>query len=304
MLTLQHRPTLDPIQIEVNPNNVTVDLLRTDRVHEHVSGNKWYKLKYNLAKAKEEGFDTLLTFGGAFSNHIYATAVAAKESGFRSIGVIRGEEVLPLNHTLRFAAYNGMDLHYVSREQYRNRHASGFMESLKEKYGNFYLVPEGGTNHSAIRGAEEILDEKLIKKYDYFVCAVGTGGTLAGIISKLDGRGEVIGVSSLKGDFLQKDVKNWLKLVKKEDLKNWSITYNYHFGGYAKHKRELIAFINNFKIDQGIALDPIYTGKMMYGVMDMAANERFKPNSKVLAIHTGGLQGIEGFNKRFGGLIR
>lgn len=304
MLVLQNKPTLDPIQLEVNPNNITVDLLRIDKVHAHVSGNKWFKLKYNLAKAKEEGFDTILTFGGTYSNHIYAMAVAAKESGFKSIGIIRGEEVLPLNHTLRFASYNGMDLHYVSRDQYRHKNDPEFMEALREQFGNFYLVPEGGSNYSAIRGAEEILEEKLIKPYDYFVCAVGTGGTMAGIVSKLNDRKEVIGVSSLKGDFLEKEVKNWLRLVKKEHLNNWSITYNYHFGGYAKHKRELIAFINNFKIEQGIALDPIYTGKMMYGVMDMAANERFKPNNKVLAIHTGGLQGIEGFNKRFGNLIR
>lgn len=304
MLVQQNKPSLDPIHIEINPNNVKVDLLRIDKVHEHVSGNKWFKLKYNLAKAKEEGYDTLLTFGGAYSNHIYATAVAAKEAGFKSIGIIRGEETLPLNPTLRFAVFMGMDLLYVSREQYRNKQDPEFIEKLKEKFGKFYLVPEGGSNHSAIRGAEEILDEKLVDKYDYVVSAVGTGGTLAGLISKLNGKSFVVGISSLKGDFLHDEVRRYLKLVKKDHLTNWDISYNYHFGGYAKHKRELIAFINNFKIEQGVALDPIYTGKMMYGVMDMAANERFKPDSKVLAIHTGGLQGIEGFNKRFGGLIR
>jgi len=303
MLTKQHKPTLDSIKLEINPHNVIVDMLRIDKVHEQVSGNKWFKLKYNLMKAKEERCATLLTFGGAFSNHIYATAVAAKELGFKSIGIIRGEESLPLNPTLRYATLIGMELHYVSRENYREKTSLAFIDNLKSKYGEFYLIPEGGTNQAAIRGAEEILDGMLTNSYDYIVSAVGTGGTLAGIISKLNGKSQVIGVSSLKGDFLLAEVKNWLKLVKKEDLKNWAISANYHFGGYAKHTRELISFINNFKIEQGIPLDPIYTGKMMYGIMDMAANEKFAPNSKVLAIHTGGLQGIEGFNKRFGKLI-
>ncbi len=303
MLIQQQKPTLDSIKLEVNPNNITVDMLRIDKVHKHVSGNKWYKLKYNLIKAKEEGFTTLLTFGGAFSNHIHATAVAAKEAGFKSIGIIRGEETLPLNPTLRLASFIGMELHYVSRSLYRTKTEPTFVDELKQKYGDFYLLPEGGTNQVAIRGAEEILEGHLVNSYDYVVSAVGTGGTLTGLISKLNGKSEIIGVSSLKGDFLDGEVHNLLKLVNKELLKNWRISFDYHFGGYAKHSRELIAFINNFKIEQGIRLDPIYTGKMMYGVADMAANRKFKENSKVLAIHTGGLQGIDGFNKRFGKLI-
>lgn len=303
MLVIQQKPTLDQIKIEVNPNNVSVDLLRIDKVHKYVSGNKWFKLKYNLLKAKEEGHTTLLTFGGAFSNHIHATAVAANEAGFKSIGIIRGEETLPLNPTLRQASFMGMELHYVSRSEYRKKTEAPFIKDLEDKFGNFYLVPEGGTNQMAIRGAEEILEGHLTESYDYVVSAVGTGGTLAGLISKLNGKAEVIGVSSLKGNFLGAEVHSLLKLVNKELLKNWRISYNYHFGGYAKHTRELVAFINNFKMEQGIPLDPIYTGKMMYGVADMAANLKFKENSKVLAIHTGGLQGIDGFNKRFGKLI-
>ncbi len=303
MLTQQQKPTLDTIKLEVNPHNISVDLLRIDKVHKDVSGNKWYKLKYNLLKAKEEGYATLLTFGGAFSNHIHATAVAANEAGFKSIGIIRGEETLPLNPTLRLASFKGMELHYVSRSEYRTKTEPAFINKLKADFGHFYLVPEGGTNQMAIRGAEEILDNKLCNSYDYIVSAVGTGGTLAGLISKLNGKAKVIGVSSLKGDFLEAEIRNWLKLVNKETLTNWRISYDYHFGGYAKHTRELIAFINNIKIEQGISLDPIYTGKMMYGIMDMAANQKFEPNSKVLAIHTGGLQGIEGFNRRFGNLI-
>ncbi len=303
MLIQQQKPTLDPINLEVNPNNISVDLLRIDKVHAYVSGNKWFKLKYNLLKAKEEGYTTLLTFGGAFSNHIHATAVAAKEAGFKSIGIIRGEETLPLNPTLRMASFYGMKLHYVSRREYRTKTEPEFINKLKGNFGNFYLVPEGGTNQMAIRGAEEILEGHLINSYDYVVSAVGTGGTLTGLISKLNGKAEIIGISSLKGNFLKEEVYNLLKLVNKEYLKNWQVSYNYHFGGYAKYSRELITFINNFKIEQGIPLDPIYTGKMMYGIADMAANRKFKENSKVLAIHTGGLQGIEGFNKRFGNLI-
>jgi len=303
MLVPQQKPTLDPIDLEVNPHNIAVDLLRIDKIHKHVSGNKWFKLKYNLLKAKEEGHTTLLTFGGAFSNHIHATAVAAKETGFKSIGIIRGEETLPLNPTLRLAAFIGMELHYISRSLYRTKTEPEFLNELKQKHGNFYMIPEGGTNQLAVRGAEEILEGHLTTSYDYVVSAVGTGGTLAGLISKLNGSADVVGISSLKGDFLDTEVHQLLKLVNKELIKNWKISYDYHFGGYAKHSRELIAFINNFKIEQGIALDPIYTGKMMYGIADMAANRKFKENSKVLAIHTGGLQGIDGFNNRFGKLI-
>lgn len=303
MLQIQHKPTVSTVKLEVNPNNISVDLLRIDKVHDYISGNKWYKLKYNLAKAKEEGHSTLLTFGGAYSNHILATAVAAKEAGFKSIGIIRGEEVVPHNPTLRSAKLMGMQLDFVTRSVYRTKTEPEFIKSLKAKYDNFYLIPEGGTNQMAIRGAEEILDGSLATDYEYYLCAVGTGGTLTGLISKLNGKAKAIGLSSLKGDFLVPEVRNLLKLVNKGELNNWGISYDYHFGGYAKHTRELIAFINNIKLEQGIALDPIYTGKMMYGIMDMAANQKFKENSKVLAIHTGGLQGIDGFNKRFGKLL-
>ncbi len=303
MLIQQQLPTIDPIKLEVNTNSVIVDMLRIDKVHSQVSGNKWYKLKYNLLKAKEEGHHTLLTFGGAFSNHIIATAAAAKEAGFKSIGIIRGEETLPLNPTLRLASFMGMDLHYVSRSEYREKTSTEFISTLEHKLGYFYHIPEGGTNQIAIRGAEEILTDKLIKKYNYIVSAVGTGGTLTGLISKAEGQSEVIGISSLKADFLRVEIKKWLASIQKEHLTKWSVSGKYHFGGYAKHTRELIAFINNFKIENGISLDPIYTGKMMYGIMDMVANRKFTENSKVLAIHTGGLQGIEGFNRRFGKLI-
>ncbi len=303
MLTQQQKPTLDPITLEVNPNNVSVDMLRIDKIHDYVSGNKWYKLNYNLLKAKEEGHSTLLTFGGAYSNHIYATAVAAKEAGFKSIGIIRGEETLPLNPTLRLASFMEMELQYISRESYKCKTEPEFINELTAKYGSFYLIPEGGTNAIAIRGAEEIISHKLVDTYDYIISAVGTGGTLTGLISKANDKAEVIGISSLKGDFLTKEVKNWLAIVNKEYLTKWEVLDNYHFGGYAKYTRALITFINNFKMENGIPLDPIYTGKMMYAIMDMVANRKFKPNSKMLAIHTGGLQGIEGFNKRFGKLI-
>ncbi len=303
MLLQQQSPSIDPIKVAINPHNITVDMLRIDKVHEQVSGNKWYKLKYNLLKAKEEGHTTLLTFGGAYSNHIIATAVAAKEAGFKSIGIIRGEETMPLNPTLRQATFMGMDLHYVSRTDYKLKTEPEFINNLEATFGEFYLVPEGGTNQVAIRGAEEIIDDTLVANYDYIISAVGTGGTLTGLISKADGAAKVIGVSSLKGDFLTGEVKKWLASINKEYLTNWKVSNAYHFGGYAKHTRELIAFINNFKIENNIALDPIYTGKMMYGIMDMAANQKLETHSKVLAIHTGGLQGIEGFNKRFGKLI-
>ncbi len=296
-------PRISPLQPKENPRRVQVDLLRIDEVHPLISGNKWYKLKYNLLKAQQEGFTTLLTFGGAYSNHILATAAAAKEAGFKAISIIRGEETLPLNPTLRQAAFLGMQLQYVSRALYRKKKEAGFIETLQQEHGSFYLVPEGGTNKVAIRGAEEILTEALVASYDYVVCAVGTGGTLTGLITKTNNYAKVVGIPVLKGHFLKQEVRNWLVAMKKEYVTNWELVTDYHFGGYAKYTRELIAFINNFKQQYQIPLDPVYTGKMMYAVMAMVANQKFEPNSKILAIHTGGLQGIAGFNKRFGHLI-
>lgn len=286
---------------------------RDDLIHPQVSGNKWRKLKYNLLSAKAQKQTTLLTFGGAFSNHIYAVAAAGKVFGFKTIGIIRGERIEPLNPTLAYAEKVGMGLHFISRADYRKKDDSYFQEELRKIMGNFYLIPEGGTNEFAIKGCAELVDEvesQLGTLPDYWCASCGTGGTLSGIIRGLNHRKKVIGFSALKGDFLIKEVSRLLKVsvpiaigIEVSDTVDWHINTDYHFGGYARFKPELINFINQFKEDNNIQLEPIYTGKLFYGIYDLIKNDYFPKGSSILAVHTGGLQGIEGFNHRFGNLI-
>jgi 1-aminocyclopropane-1-carboxylate deaminase len=264
---------------------------RTDQTHKHVSGNKWYKLKYNLIEAKKKGFKTLLTFGGAYSNHIAATACAAKENGFKSIGVIRGEEHLPLNPTLQFAKEQGMHIHYVSRSDYREKTTPDFLEKLKVQFSDFYLIPEGGTNKLAIQGTSEILEANDTQ--DYICCAVGTGGTIAGIINASTNKQTVIGFPAIKGiDALGKDIESWT------NKQSWKLINDYFCGGYAKVNEELVEFINKFNTVHDIPLDAVYTGKMMLGILDLVAKDYFPKGSTILAIHTGGLQGNKGMSER------
>ncbi|GAA3649138.1 1-aminocyclopropane-1-carboxylate deaminase/D-cysteine desulfhydrase [Flavivirga jejuensis] len=265
---------------------------REDKIHPFVSGNKYRKLKYNLLEAKEKGFKTLLTFGGAFSNHIAAVASAGNLLGFKTIGVIRGEELedkIVGNETLSFAKQNGMQFKFVSRKDYRDKTSEAFLMALKKEFNDFYLIPEGGTNALAVKGCEEILTE-ADGVFDYVCCAVGTGGTISGLINCSKPSQQVLGFPALKGDFLQQDIS---KFVTKT---NWDLITNYHFGGYAKINEELVTFINQFKKLNIIPLDPVYTGKMMFGIFDLIHNGYFKKGSKILAIHTGGLQGIKGMN--------
>ena len=272
---------------------------REDQIHPLVSGNKYRKLKYNLLEAKNQKQQTILTFGGAFSNHILATAVAGKLENFKTIGVIRGEELgqdlsktLATNSTLRAAYEHGMKFEFVPRDAYRNKNTPQFLEKLQEKYSNFYLIPEGGTNELAVKGCEEILTEQD-NQFDYICLCVGTGGTISGVINSSKSHQKVLGFPALKGDFLAKEVRRYSK-----EKHHWELINDYHFGGYAKYNDELIHFINWFKKETKIPLDPIYTGKMMFGIVDMIVNNKFKSGSKILVIHTGGLQGIDGFNQR------
>lgn len=265
---------------------------REDLLHPIISGNKFRKLKYNLEEAKGQNQNVLLTFGGAFSNHIVAVAGAGKEFGFKTIGIIRGEELeekISENPSLFQAQQFGMNLIFISRAHYRLKENSDFIENLKAEFGDFYLIPEGGTNALAIKGCEEILSE-TDSQFTHVCSSVGTGGTISGIINSSNSNQNIIGFSSLKGDFLQKDI------AKFANKKNWSVNCDYHFGGYGKVTEELIDFINKFNLEHQILLDPIYTGKMMFGILDLIKNNYFPTNSKILAIHTGGLQGIAGMN--------
>ena len=272
---------------------VSLFIKREDKIHPLISGNKYRKLKYNIKKAKIAQYQTLLTFGGAFSNHILATACAAHENGLKSVGIIRGEELAfkwKDNPTLLKATALGMRLKFVSRSDYRNKHSAEFVEQLKAEYGHFYLLPEGGTNDLAIRGCEEILISED-EDFNAVCCSVGTGGTIAGIINSKSSEQRVLGFPALKGDFLKEDIR---KFATNEQ---WNLQLDYHVGGYGKVSAELINFINDFKKETQIPLDPIYTGKMMFGILDMVKKDKFERDSKILAIHTGGLQGIEGMNK-------
>lgn len=272
--------------------DVALCVKREDSIHPFVSGNKYRKLKYNLIEAKNKGFKTLLTFGGAYSNHIAAVASAGQIQGFKTIGVIRGEELfdeIDNNPTLSFAKQNGMQFKFVSRADYRNKTTQKFIDNLKEEFGAFYLIPEGGTNILAIKGCEEILTN-YDAHFDFICTAVGTGGTVSGLIKASKPNQQVLGFSALKGDFLKEDIS---KFVTKT---NWNLISDYHFGGYAKINEALISFINDFKADYQIPLDPVYTGKMMFGIFDLIDKGFFPKGSKILAIHTGGLQGIAGMN--------
>ena len=286
---LRYTPT--PVQEIKDPilDRAGVRLLikREDLNHPLISGNKWWKLKYNLAEAKRQNHKTLLTFGGAYSNHIFATAAAADESGFESIGIIRGEETLPLNETLSFTKMKGMQLHYVSREAYRNKSNPEFIDTLRDRFGDFYLIPEGGTNQFAVDGVTEFA-RTLGDDFDYVCTPVGTGGTLAGLISGLPADKTILGFSSLKGgEFLKQEVNLWLTAPSN----NWSIVTDYHFGGYAKITSDLIAFQGKLVVDQHILFDLIYGSKMMFGIFNLIENNFFRAGSTILAIHTGGLQG-------------
>lgn len=271
---------------------VEIAIKREDLIHPHISGNKYRKLKYNLIEAKNQQKSTLLTFGGAYSNHIAATAAAGKEFKFKTIGIIRGEELeykIQENPTLAFAKANGMKLVFISREEYKQKESSTFLDRLIEKYSSFYLLPEGGANALALKGCEEILTEED-EYFDIICVPVGTGGTMAGIVNSSKPHQKIVGFSALKGDFLENDIKKWTSKT------NWEITDAYCFGGYAKVNKELIQFINLFKRETGITLDPIYTAKMMYGIFQMIRDQKIQKNSRILAIHTGGLQGVTGMN--------
>jgi 1-aminocyclopropane-1-carboxylate deaminase len=286
-------PTLKISLSAFEISNHTLAIKREDLIHPFVSGNKFRKLKYNIEAAKNRKQTTLLTFGGAYSNHIAATAAAGKLSGFKTIGVIRGEELgdkISGNPTLSFAEDCGMQLHFISREAYRHKDESGFLNKLKQQFGDCYFLPEGGTNALAVKGCEEILNETDLT-YDYICLPVGTGGTIAGIVKASHPHQKVLGFSALKGAFQSSEIEEYTSKT------NFEITDAYCFGGYGKIDIDLVRFINEFKRKTGLPLDPVYTGKMMFGIMDLLKNGHFKENSRIFAVHTGGLQGIAGMNQ-------
>jgi 1-aminocyclopropane-1-carboxylate deaminase len=264
---------------------------RDDLIDRHISGNKWRKLKYNLVAAKQQGQRRLLTFGGAYSNHIYATAAAGLRWGFDTVGVIRGEAHRNLNPVLHFAKQCGMTLYYVDRARYRQKENAALLAELQHHFGDFYLLPEGGSNLLALQGCGEIVAELMQQTdgaFDRVTTACGTGGTLAGIAKHLPSGKTALGFSVLKnGDFLADNIQ---ALLGTRDCHNWQLYNRYHCGGYAKCPPLLQHFIDSFTGRHGVPLEPIYTAKMFYGLYDLIVQKVFPPGTRIVALHTGGLQ--------------
>jgi 1-aminocyclopropane-1-carboxylate deaminase len=266
---------------------VRVLLKRDDLIHPELPGNKWRKLRYNLAAARAAGASRLLTFGGAYSNHIRAVAAAGALFGFDTVGVIRGEAHDPLNPSLQFAVDHGMRLAYLDRQTYRRKTDTDVVDRLGVEFGDFYLVPEGGSNALAVRGCAELTSE-IDEDFDVVCCGVGTGGTLAGVAAGLDPGQRAIGFSSLKGgDFLSDAVASLQRAALGRVTENWEIETRYHFGGYAKVKPELTGFVDDFQARHGVRLDRVYVAKMMYGVYDLVARGRFPAGTRIVAVITG-----------------
>jgi len=271
---------------------VRVFMRRLDLISSPISGNKYFKLKQNIEYALKSKFKSIITFGGAYSNHILATSIISKENSLNCVGFIRGEERLPLNPTLDDAVKNGMEIIYISREEYKKINDKHYLNSLKVKYDNSYIIPEGGTNNLAIKGTELIINSD--DKHEYICCPIGTGGTISGIINSSSHSQNIIGFSAIKGVKKLKD-----DIFLNVNKNNWEIYEDYCQGGYAKISKKLISFIYNFNKTKNIPLDGIYTGKMMMGIFDLIKKNKFPKKSKILIIHTGGIQGNRGINQRY-----
>ncbi|MEO6285148.1 MAG: pyridoxal-phosphate dependent enzyme [Dyadobacter sp.] len=271
---------------------VKVYIKRDDLIHPIVSGNKWRKLKYNLQEAKSTQQKTILTFGGAYSNHLYATAAAGNAMGFETIGVVRGEEFAENETpTLQFCREQNMKLRFVSREEYKQRNSLSYLYELVQKLDHPFLIPEGGTSGLGLKGVAEMVtevQEQLGTSPDFFAVAAGTGGTAAGLLSA---GANVVAFSALKGgEFLETDIHDLL--VHSEQKGNLKLFTTYHFGGYAKWNTQLTDFMDNFKSRFDIQLEQVYTAKMFYGLFDQIEKGYFKAGSTIVAVHTGGLQGL------------
>ncbi|BAU53191.1 1-aminocyclopropane-1-carboxylate deaminase/D-cysteine desulfhydrase [Mucilaginibacter gotjawali] len=276
---------------------INVFIKRDDLIHPIISGNKWRKLKYLLKKARAENKSHLVTFGGAYSNHLLATAAAAAQFGFKSTGIVRGEAVN--NDTLFLCRLHGMQLLFTDRESYRDKPA------LFDKYfagdPEAIFIDEGGASPEGAKGCSELVNE-LPQTYHHIFCACGTGTTAAGIINGIHQHNlptQFHAVPVLKnGDFMKVEINKLLA-----PPVNFELHTEYHFGGYGKTNDELIDFIKQFVAETGILIEPVYTGKMLYAVYDLAAKGYFKPGENILAIHSGGIWGLLGMKEKFGKIL-
>ncbi|MBX2932342.1 MAG: pyridoxal-phosphate dependent enzyme [Chitinophagaceae bacterium] len=266
-------------------NGVYADVLRIDTIHPIISGNKWFKLKYYIEDCKQQQRKTIATFGGTYSNHIVATAFACKEAGLNSIGIIRGETIKFLSHTLQDAANYGMKLQYVTRDLFKNKQA------IQQHFdNNIYWINEGGYGIKGMKGAADIVALSATEKYTHIIAACGTGTMLAGLITTAKPHQNIIGISVFKNNHsLETDIKSLLKTV--HCSKPFSVNHHYHFGGYAKHPKELIYWMNELYSAEKLPTDIVYTAKLLFAVKDLCNNHYFNKQDKLLIIHSGGLQG-------------
>jgi 1-aminocyclopropane-1-carboxylate deaminase len=282
----------DPLLEE---RGVSLSVLRADLVHPIISGNKWFKLKHNLIQARQQGCSTLLSFGGAWSNHLHALAEAGRLFDFHTIGLIRGELSSPINACLADATQAGMQLESISRALYKEKQSADFLQQLKQRFGEFYLIPEGGANREGVRGCAEIVACYQEQDYDLVCMACGTGTMLTGLASSSSI--PILGFQVLKGDnYLRKQVEDNLRQYGLSPQCDWSVNQDFHFGGYAKVTDELFNFINCFEEQHNIPLEPVYSGKMLFGIYQLIKKRDFFPQNKsILVVHGGGLQGRRGY---------
>lgn len=283
--------TVDKLSLPLlTERKVSIDVLRLDKIHPLVSGNKWFKLRYYIEEAKYQNKNTILTFGGAWSNHILATAAVCKINQLNSIGIIRGEEAENLSFTLSQAKELGMKLFFISRNDYKQKKASLALHNT-----DYYEIAEGGFGKRGAAGAATILDYCNIEDYTHICCAAGTGTMAAGLINKISSTQQVIAVPVLK-NYLE--MENTIKLITNKPFKNLMVNHDYHFGGYAKHTPALLEFMNEFYNQSAIPTDFVYTGKLFFAILDLTKESYFPKDSNLLLIHSGGLQGNASLSKR------
>lgn len=284
------KAVVQPINDELlYEKNVPIDVLRLDRIHPVISGNKWFKLKYHLQEAIQQNKKGILTFGGAWSNHLVATALACRQANLACIGIIRGEEPAQLSATLQEVQEYGMQLQFISREAYSDEAA--IIPELQKQYPHYFIVPQGGQSHLGVLGAAEILQLAPIESYSHICCATGTGTMLAGLVHAALPHQQVIGICSLKMPDGENNSLNTLVKPFAANLKKYTIFYDYHFGGYARKTGELISFMNTIYQKHELPTDFVYTGKLLFGILHLVQNDHFQPCSRVLMVHSGGLQG-------------
>ncbi|MFT6926606.1 MAG: 1-aminocyclopropane-1-carboxylate deaminase [Psychromonas sp.] len=309
--TMQNIISPSPLQKIEHPLldlwQLTLFVKRDDLLHSEISGNKWRKLKYNLLEARSQQVDQILSFGGAYSNHIHALAAAGFHFGFKTAAIIRGESCYANNPTLKQAIAWGMELQFVSRLEYKQKAQTAYLQSLQSAYPNAFIVPEGGSNRFAIRGVMEAIQEieqQAHRPVDHVITATGSGGTLTGLVagiaqSQSQLKTQVTGIAVLKNaHYLNQEIASLLQQAKVNQNDNWCLQTEFHHGGYAKVPVELKHFCEQFSRQTGIPVEPIYTGKMFYGLFKLIEQGYFNRGENIVALHTGGLQGLNGLKER------